>query len=59
MKIYTEEGAPSVIILKPECYADTLVIAKMREDACKQEIDCHEWSNEDGRGLTFFLKAER
>lgn len=59
MKIYTETGGPAVIILQPECYADRLMITKLKQDAEAQKIDYHAWDNENGKGLTFFLKAER
>jgi hypothetical protein len=47
--------ASPCLILTAENYADVLQIRELREVAKKNNIDVHDWHNENGKGMTFFL----
>jgi hypothetical protein len=59
MEIRVDGSGKPVIILTPENQGDRLVIESLKESAEKYDIDAHRWNNEDGKGLTFFLKRDR
>lgn len=56
IELSTANLTTAALILKPENRGDELQLAQLRALANSKHIDNHAWENDEGRGLTFYVK---